>query len=105
MVIGDVTSCPHCCGELKYYDRTKRIVRGKYGKAKWIKIERFKCGKCGMVHRKLPNYIFPYKQYEADIIAGVLEGLITSEVLGYEDYPCEATMSAWRNARKLQRLL
>ena len=27
---------------------------------------------------------------------GVLEGLITCETLGFEDYPCEMTMIRWR---------
>lgn len=36
------------------------------------------------------------KQYEADIIIGVLEGLITCGTLGFEDYPCEMTMIRWR---------
>jgi hypothetical protein len=35
-------------------------------------------------------------RYESEIIIGVLEGLITCETLGYEDYPCEATMRRWR---------
>ena len=29
MVTNDETICPHCGGELKYYDRVKRIVRTK----------------------------------------------------------------------------
>jgi hypothetical protein len=44
----------------------------------------------------LPDFIFPYKQYEADIIIGVIEGLITCDTLGFEDYPCEMTMIRWR---------
>ena len=31
------------------------------------------------------------------MIRGVLEGLITSDTLGFEDYPCEATMANWRS--------
>lgn len=38
------------------------------------------------MHRELPDFIFPYKQYEAEIIIGVLEGFITCETLGFEDY-------------------
>lgn len=38
---------------------------------------------------------FPYKQYEAELISGVLEGLITVETLDFEDYPCESTMKRW----------
>ena len=35
------------------------------------------------------------KEYESEIIIGVIEGLITPETLGYEDYPCEMTMNRW----------
>ena len=32
-----------------------------------------------------------------DIIEGVQNGIITSESLGFEDYPCEETMKRWIN--------
>ena len=31
-----------------------------------------------------------------NIIIGVIEGLITCETFGFEDYPCEMTMIRWR---------
>jgi hypothetical protein len=89
------TICPECKGNLHYYDTVKRIVRTKKGKTKWVKIHRQRCVSCHRVHRELPDYIFPYKHYELDIIQGVVEGWITPETLGYEDYPCEAIMQHW----------
>ena len=80
-------------------------MRLKGGKTSWIEIERFRCPVCGQIHRELPDYIFPYKQYEAEVIRGVLEGFITCETYGYEDYPCEMTMIRWRNSQELQLLL
>lgn len=97
MVTDNESICPCCGGYLKYYDRVKRIVRTKWGVSKKVKIRRLRCMKCGMLHRELPDYIFPYKQYEADIIFGVLEDFITPETLGFEDYPCEMTMLRWKN--------
>ena len=44
----------------------------------------------------MPKNILPFKHYEKDIIEGVTEGWITSDTLGYEDYPCEMTMKRWR---------
>jgi hypothetical protein len=88
-------NCPKCNGELCYYDSVKRIVKTKNGVAKYVKIRRFKCKLCGSLHRELPNYIFPFKHYENDIVTGVLEGTITSSTLGFEDYPCEMTMCRW----------
>ncbi len=88
--------CSICGSELKYYDSVPRIVRTKYGRKKRVYIRRLRCSKCNSTHRELPDFIFPYKQYEADIIMGVIEGLITCETLGFEDYPCETTIKEWK---------
>ncbi len=103
MVTNNESTCPHCGGDLKYYDSVQRVVRTKGQDTKWVKIRRLRCPDCCSLHRELPDYIFPYKQYEVEVIMGVLEGLITSETLGYEDYPCEATMIRWR-AQEIQAL-
>ena len=87
--------CPSCGGRLKPYDSVQRIVRTKERLTSWITIRRLRCYICGGLHRELPDSILPYKQYEAELIKGVLEGLITAETLGYEDYPCEMTMLRW----------
>ena len=89
--------CPKCGGELKYYDSVKRIVRTKRRKTIRIFIRRLRCTICGSIHRELPELLFPYKEDEAEVIIGVLEGLITSDVLGFEDYPCELTMEVWKS--------
>lgn len=96
MISNNESICPKCGGRLKYYDSVDRIVRTKYGCKNKVKIRRFRCYKCRTMHRELPDFIFPYKQYEADIIIGVFEGLITCETIGFEDYPCEMTMLRWR---------
>ena len=96
MISDNQSICPKCGGQLKYYDHVQRLVRTKFGNKKWVAIRRLRCRSCHAVHRELPDFIFPYKQYEADIIIGVLEGLITCETLGFEDYPCEMTMIRWR---------
>ena len=87
--------CPICGSELKYYDKTYRSVRTKNGIKNQTIIRRLKCQGCKTIHRELPDFIFPYKHYDADIIRGVVEGLITYEMIGYEDYPCEGTMIRW----------
>lgn len=98
MVLGeDVTICPNCGGTLKYYDKVQRIVRTKERQTSWVTIRRFRCTKCNHVHREIPDFLYPYKQYEAEIINGVLEGFITSETIGFEDYPCEITMHRWKS--------
>lgn len=96
MVMEGADNCPICGGELKYRDKVLRIVRTKYRKTRRVMIKRLKCYNCGALHRELPSYILPYKQYEAELIQGVIEKLITPETLGFEDYPCEMTMRRWQ---------
>ena len=100
MVSFDSMVCPNCRGSLKYYDSVSRIVRTRGRVTDNIQIRRFRCSNCRKIHREIPDDIYPYKQYEAEIIRGVLEGYITSDTYGYEDYPCAMTMHRWRTKRK-----
>ena len=105
MVAENEPNCPNCGEELKHYDNVQRIVRTKGRKTEWITIQRLRCPCCGTLHRELPDYIYPYKQYEIEVIKGVLEGFISNNTLGYEDYPCEMTIKRWKNAQNLQILV
>lgn len=60
-------------------------------------IRRLKCPKCGKLHWELPDFLAPFKQYSTEIIAGVLDGIVTSEDDESVDYPCEETMSRWQH--------
>lgn len=64
--------CTICGGELKHYDTVDRIVRRKGGTREMVKIDRYRCTVCHSIHRKLPKYLYPYKQYETDIITRAL---------------------------------
>ena len=96
MIQGYKLECPYCGGELKYYDQVNRMVKIENGNVKCIKMKRFKCKKCFKIHRLIPEEIFPFKQYDAEIIRGVLDGTITNETLGFEDYPSETTIKEWK---------
>lgn len=87
--------CMKCGGETVYYDKVKRVRRGKYGKKEWIYIFRVKCCECGRICRSLPIDILPFKHYDKRIVEGVIEGLISPATRGYEDYPSEQTMHRW----------
>jgi len=80
---------------LKFEDHVKRHRRLAGGEKEWYWIERRSCpAGCGL-HRILPDFLAPYKHYDIDIITGVLNGEITSDMLAFEDYPCEKTMERW----------
>lgn len=96
MIAINEKKCPKCGGDLKQYDKVIRIVRTKRRVTNNVEVRRLKCLRCGSIHRELPNYIYPYKQYEFEVIRGVLEGIITPETLGFEDFPCESTMNRWK---------
>ena len=99
MTANEISKCKRCGGELKRYDKVKRIVRAAGGQKYWINVERFRCVICHKIHRVLPDTIFPYKQYGREIIEGVLTGHITPDTLGYEDYPSEMTMKRWASQK------
>lgn len=92
--VGD-TKCPKCGGELKYYNNRTRIVKKRYSVVEIRTIHRVICKRCGMLHNELPDDIESHKHYEKNIIIGVLEGFITPDTLGFEDYPSELTMKRW----------
>lgn len=59
--------CPVCQGQLKYYDKVTRISKGKFGVSTQIKVRRFRCTKCGSIHREIPEVLYPYKHYENEV--------------------------------------
>lgn len=97
LVLKNQKVCPNCGGKLYYYDTVKRIVKTKNGNKDKIYVRRMVCHNCKTYHRELPKTVLPYKQYDSEIIYGVIEGLITPETLGFEDYPCEQTMLRWKS--------
>lgn len=87
--------CPKCGGGLKHYDKVKRYLRVGGGVRNTVFLHRYKCSKCGHVHREMPQNVLPYKQYSAVVIFGFLSGRLNMHMLRYEDYPCELTISIW----------
>lgn len=59
---------------------------------------------CSRLHNALPDCVAPYKHYASEIIAGVLDEIITPDDAEDEDYPCEATMFRWKHWLMANRL-
>lgn len=59
--------CPCCGGPLKYRDSRKRMHRIAGGGKEWCLIRRLKCSndKCRRLHNELPDFLCPYKHYDA----------------------------------------
>lgn len=89
--------CPECAALLKHRDFKPRIMRFEGGNKHNIQIERLKCAGCCRIHNALPDCLTPFKHYCTEVISGVLAGVITSDDLDGEDYPCERTMERWRH--------
>ena len=88
--------CPYCGALLEFEDHVKRHRKLAGGEKEWYWIERRSCAACCCLHRILPDFLAPHKHYDIDIITGVLNGEITSDLLAFEDYPCERTMERWQ---------
>ena len=103
---GDTKICSLYGQPLRLYSRVTRIIRGEYGEVNHIKIRRYHCYNCKKVHRELPDNLMPHKQYDAQIIIDFVDGLVSTNDLPYENYPCEVTAKRWTNeADKIQILI
>ena len=88
--------CPYCGALLEFEDHVRRHRKLAGGEKEWFWIERRSCPACCCLHRVLPDFLAPHKHYDIGIITGVLNSEITSDLLAFEDYPCERTMERWQ---------
>ena len=87
--------CPVCQGNLRYRDSRPRIRKKEGGRLERLMIRRFRCDSCHSYHNELPDCLVPYKHYETEVIAGVLDEIIVPEDLDSEDYPSFSNMLRW----------
>ena len=87
--------CPVCHGVLRYRDSRPRIRKKEGGIKEYLMVRRFFCKTCHSYHTELPDCLVPYKHYEAEVISGVLDGVIRPDDLDSEDYPSFQTMLRW----------
>ena len=91
----DTPVCPVCGGTLKYRDTRLRIRKKEGGVKEYLMIRRLRCTECHRHHNELPDCLVPHKHYEAEVISGVLDGIVTSEDADSEDSPSLLTMLRW----------
>ena len=88
-------TCPLCGGNLKRIGRVKRLVKTQNGQKDWVYVKRYQCECCSTVHREIPDTLYPYKHYSRDIIDNMVDGVISSDMIEYEDYPSDSTIKRW----------
>lgn len=95
----DTCPCPCCQAPLEHRDYRLRIMKLEGGEEKFLRVERRKCTNvgCRRMHTVLPDCMVPYKHYASEVIAGVLDEVITPDDADTEDYPCVATMHRWKH--------
>ena len=45
----------------------------------------------------LPDFMVMFKHYSAEVISGVLDGIVQTDDVDSEDRPCEDTMKRWHH--------
>jgi hypothetical protein len=89
----EVLSCPFCQGPLTTRDSRPRFVtREDGGRETWI-VRRLRCRSCGKIHTELPNFILPYKHYEALAIQKTLD-----DEPGNSCAADDSTLRRWRES-------
>ena len=91
----EVCICRECGSLLKYRDKVLRGQKQIGGEKILYMINRMKCTNesCGRLHRQLTDEMVIYKQYAAEVIEDVIDGVITEN--DPVNYPCEGTIKHW----------
>lgn len=102
--------CPACRNPLCYRDSRTRIRKKEGGTKEKLLVRRLRCNHCHSYHTELPDCLVPYKHYDAEVISGVLDGVVNPEDLDSEDYPSFSTMLRWlqwfsENLRRIEGYL
>jgi hypothetical protein len=96
VVVGAISYCPLCQSLLVYRESVLRYGKREGGGRIPYVLRKLKCTGCRSTHRELIDKFAPYKHYEADVISGSIDEIITCGDLDSEDYPCETTMTRWK---------
>ena len=86
-----------------FRDKCRRIKRQTCGEYEWLRIPRFKCDNedCGKIHRMLPDFLAPFKQYEESVIVDAIDGRI--DPAENDDRPSRQTARHWKMWLELNR--
>jgi hypothetical protein len=89
----ETVQCPLCGGCLTKRDSRPRFVIRENGEREtWI-VRRLQCRSCGKLHTELPDFILPFKHYEAQTIQNTLDDKADNSCAADD-----ATLRCWRQS-------
>ena len=87
----EVSCCPVCFEALEIIGSRERTWRKRDGEKNILIIRRLRCTRCKTIHHELPDFLVPYKRYDAQSIElGITQGS-QSDVAADE-----STLNRWR---------
>jgi hypothetical protein len=69
-----VVLCSKCHGRLKYHGSYRRYLRDEGSNREKGWVAQVHCAACGKYPALIPEFIMPYKHYNAEVIEGVIAG-------------------------------
>ncbi|SHE99756.1 hypothetical protein SAMN02745133_01613 [Desulforamulus putei DSM 12395] len=88
----EIVPCPCCGRELRVIGSRLRKSIKPSGDIIVLNIRRLRCTHCSKIHHELPDFIVPYKRYDADSIETVVSN-DSVQAIAADD----CTLYRWRN--------
>ncbi|MEW6524975.1 MAG: DUF6431 domain-containing protein [Bacillota bacterium] len=93
MRCAELVPCP-CCGErLEVIGSRSRKYLNSKGEQVELRMRRVRCRACRKIHHELPDFLVPYKRYEATCVENVVSDPPVEPLVAADD----ATLYRWRN--------
>ena len=94
-------NCPKCNNIMKFRDTCNRHSKNKESECTWYVLRRFEC--CGSTHREIPDFLFPYKHYEADVVQAAIDG--NTDGIAADESTIRRWQSQWETQEARIRLV
>lgn len=86
--------CPFCQNNMKIVGSTKRVCWSGDRECRKLVIRKLRCPHCRIGHHELPNFLVPYKRYDAATIQLVL----TSSFNDCDQCVSDSTIYRWKSS-------
>ena len=89
-------ACPECGKIMTFHDTCNRHGLNEKAECTWYVLRRFQC--CGSTHREIPDFLFPFKHYEADVVQSAIDE--NTDKIAAD----ESTIRCWRRQWRTQEM-